>query len=186
MNAVAVLKGKHVSLRPLRVNDKLDRFGCGRNAEYVWMMGGDFERMPPLTPEEVDAWYDRMSAEPHCWAIEHERRCIGTARLHSVDRDHRRARYAIGIFDSRAWGLGLGTESTRLVVRHGFETLGLHRIDLRVLDYNERAIACYRKCGFVVEGVERDAALVAGDWHADVIMAILEGEYRKLARRWRP
>ena len=30
-----------------------------------------------------------------------------------------------------------------------FGILGLHRIDLRVLAYNTRAISCYRRCGFV-------------------------------------
>jgi ribosomal-protein-alanine N-acetyltransferase len=185
MPAVHVLKGKHILLRPLRVNDKIDRIACGRNFEYVRMMGGDYERMPPLTPEEVDAWFDRMASEPHGWAIEHEDRCIGTARLHSLEPADRRARYAIGIFNPATWGLGLGTEATRLVLRYGFATLGLHRIDLRVLAYNERAIASYKKCGFVVEGVERDSALVAGEWHDDVIMSVLEHEYRKLAKHWR-
>ncbi len=180
MTALPVLKGKHVVLRPPRPIDKTDRFACGRNAEYVRMMGGDFERMPPLTPEEVDAWYDRMAAEPCCWAIDNKRQCIGTARLHSFDSAHRRARYAIGIFNAAAWGLGLGTEATRLVVGYGFQTLELHRIDLRVLAYNERAIASYKKCGFVVEGVERESALVAGEWHDDVMMSVLAQEYRGL------
>jgi ribosomal-protein-alanine N-acetyltransferase len=183
--AVPVLKGKHVVLRPPRPTDKVDRFACGRNSEYVRMMGGDYGTMPPLTPEEVDVWYDRMTSEPCCWAIDNKRQCIGTTRLHSLEPAHRRARYAIGIFNAAAWGLGLGTEATRLVVKHGFETLGLHRIDLRVLAYNERAIASYKKCGFVVEGIERDSALVEGEWHDDVMMSILEHEYRKLAKRWR-
>ena len=185
MPAVLVLKGKHVVLRPLRPMDKVDRFACGRNAEYVRMMGGDFRNMPPLTPEEVDAWYDRMVTEPCCWAMDNKGQCIGTARLHSFDPAHRRARYAVGIFNAAAWGFGLGTEATRLVVKHGFETLGLHRIDLRVLEYNERAIASYKKCGFVVEGVERDSALVAGNWHGDVIVSILEQDYHRLSKRWR-
>ena len=63
--------------------------------------------------------------------------------------------------------------ATRLVLQYGFEVVGLHRIDLRVLAYNERAIACYRRCGFVEEGRERDAALIDGEWHDDVIMAVL-------------
>ncbi len=62
MTALPVLKGKHVVLRPLCVTDKVDRFACGRNAEYVRMMGGDSRNMPPLTPEEVDWWFDRMMA----------------------------------------------------------------------------------------------------------------------------
>jgi RimJ/RimL family protein N-acetyltransferase len=45
-----------------------------------------------------------------------------------------------------------------------------------VLAYNTRAIACYRACGFVEEGGERQAALVDGSWHDFVIMSILEAD----------
>lgn len=73
---------------------------------------------------------------------------------------------------------------TRLVLRYAFEDLGLHRVDLRVLEYNDRAIAVYEKCGFVREGVERESANVAGKWHSDLIMGILEHEYRALVSTW--
>jgi len=33
--------------------------------------------------------------------------------------------------------------------------------------------------GFVEEGRERDSALIAGEWDSDVLMSILEREYRK-------
>jgi RimJ/RimL family protein N-acetyltransferase len=46
-----------------------------------------------------------------------------------------------------------------------------------VVDYNLRAIRAYQKCGFVVEGREREAAFVDGIWHDDVMMAILDREY---------
>jgi len=62
--------------------------------------------------------------------------------------------------------------------------MGLHRVDLRVLEYNERGIAAYAKCGFRREGLERESALVAGRWYSDVIMGILEHEYRDLAPAW--
>lgn len=185
MPAVPILRGRLAVLRPLRETDRLDRFACGRNSEYVRMMGGDYLHMPPLTPEEVDGWFDRMAAEPYCWAIDAECHCVGTARLRGIDPAHRSARYAIGIFNPAAWGLGIGTEATRLVLSFGFESLALHRIDLRVLAYNERAIAAYKKCGFAVEGVERDSALVAGEWHDDVIMSILDRDYRTASKRWR-
>jgi hypothetical protein len=38
----------------------------------------------------------------------------------------------------------------------------LQRVDLRVLEYNERAIRCYLKCGFVEEA--REATLAIGAW----------------------
>lgn len=42
------------------------------------------------------------------------------------------------------------------------EFLRLHRVDLKVLEYNKRAIACYQKCGFTQEGVKREGTLIEG------------------------
>ncbi len=44
--------------------------------------------------------------------------------------------------------------------------------------YNTRAIRCYLACGFVIEGHERNAALVSGQRHDDLIMEILTAELR--------
>ena len=38
-------------------------------------------------------------------------------------------------------GQGLGTEAMRLALAFGVEVLGLHRIDLRAMAHNGRAIA---------------------------------------------
>lgn len=54
-----------------------------------------------------------------------------------------------------------------------FDTLGLHRVHLKVLACNERAIRSYTRVGFVREGVEREACWAGGEWHDDVIMAVL-------------
>jgi RimJ/RimL family protein N-acetyltransferase len=113
-----------------------------------------------------------------------EGRCIGAARLHTLDAENRRARYAIGIFDPSAWGRGFGTHATRLILQFAFEELSLHRVDLRVLAYNLRAIACYKRCGFRQEGVEREGAWVGDTWYDDVMMSILEQEYRQLRESW--
>ena len=53
-----------------------------------------------------------------------------------------------------------------------------------MLEYNARGIACYEKCGFVREGIEHESAFVAGAWQSDVIMGILEHDYRWLAAAW--
>lgn len=81
---------------------------------------------------------------------------------------------AIGIFDPQLLWKGLGSEAIRLLLRHAFQELRLHRIGIRVLAYNTRAIRAYEKCGFVIEGREREAAFVNGAWHDDVMMGLLE------------
>ena len=46
-----------------------------------------------------------------------------------------------------------------------------------MLDFNDRAIAAYRACGFVEEGRERESCWVEGRWHDDVIMGVLDREF---------
>ena len=96
--------------------------------------------------------------------------------LHDVDAIDRHARYAVGLLDRARLGIGLGAEVTQAVLRYGFRDLKLHRIDLRVLAFNARAIRCYLRCGFAEEGRERESAFIGGQWHDDVIMGILEHE----------
>lgn len=109
----------------------------------------------PLTGEEVDRWYTAIASEMYGWIIEFEGRCIGIARLHQVDWASRSARFAVGLFRPEDRGRGLGQEVTRLVLGYAFGPLGLERVRLRVLDFNERALACYRRCGFVEVARER-------------------------------
>ncbi|TCQ03315.1 acetyltransferase (GNAT) family protein [Rhizobium sp. PP-F2F-G36] len=84
---------------------------------------------------------------------------------------------AIGIYDPTLLSKGLGSEAILLLIRYAFADLQLHRIGIRVLAYNQRAIRAYEKCGFVVEGREREAAFVNDAWHDDVMMGLLEHEF---------
>ncbi len=43
---------------------------------------------------------------------------------------------------------GYGTEAIPAMVRYGMDTLGLHRVFLKVYPHNARAIHVYEKCGF--------------------------------------
>ena len=65
-----------------------------------------------------------------------------------------------------------------LLLHKAFGPLALHRVDLRVLSYNLRAIRCYEACGFVREGIERESARVGDEWHDDWIMGILERDFQ--------
>lgn len=180
---VPTLSGPRVTLRAPRPEDAADRLRYGRDPEFVRMVGGSVRTMTPLTAEEAAGWVEHLAAEPYGWAVIYEGRCIGVARLHSPAPADRRVRYAVGIYDPACRGLGLGQEITRLVLRFAFGELGLHRVDLRVLAFNARAMACYARCGFRVEGIERESAWVDDAWHDDVMMGVLEHEFRRLDER---
>jgi RimJ/RimL family protein N-acetyltransferase len=108
---------------------------------------------------------------------------IGEIRLDRIDLRDRRASLAIGIEDPSQLGKGLGSEAIALALGYAFNVLELHRVSVRVVDYNLRAIRAYQKCGFIIEGREREAALVDGGWHDDVMMAILDREYLAMRRK---
>jgi ribosomal-protein-alanine N-acetyltransferase len=155
----------------------------GKDPEIIRKAGGSpaFEEPMPMSSDEAEAWYEQVSSDPNPlhWAIELQGRFVGTARLHSVGEADSRSRYAVGLLDRKLLGNGLGRQVIRLVLGFGFQRLGLHRIDLRVLAFNERAIRCYLRCGFTEEGREREAARVNEGWHDDVIMGILEQEFAR-------
>ena len=129
------------------------------------------------TQAQVDAWLLFLTQHPAAWVIEVEGRCVGTARLDDINHDDGRARYAVGIDVPDLLGLGLGQEVTQLVLQYAFDDLGLHRVGLRVLAINERAIRCYEGCGFRVEGRERESARIDGAYYDDLIMGILAAEH---------
>ncbi|KZT52019.1 acyl-CoA N-acyltransferase [Calocera cornea HHB12733] len=75
------------------------------------------------------------------------------------------------------WRNGFATELTQWVVQHCFEQLALHRISLGYFAFNPAAKRVYEKCGFVHEGVTRQAYWVDGGWIDEGNMGILEEEY---------
>lgn len=173
------LRGPRVTLRPPRPEDAGERLALGRDAGIVRMFGGEAEGpLPALSAAEAERWLKGLTAHPLAWVVEHEGRLLGEIRLDGLNRQDARACLAIGFFDPDRLGQGLGREAVRLLLGHAFGALRLHRVDLRVLEYNLRAIRCYRACGFVEEGREREAALVSGRRHDDVIMSILAREFR--------
>lgn len=61
---------------------------------------------------------------------------------------------------------------------YALTTVGLHRVSLRVFDFNPRARRVYEKCGFQVEGHHRDVLRWDGDWHDELVMAVLASDPR--------
>jgi RimJ/RimL family protein N-acetyltransferase len=178
--SLPVLSGDRVILRAPREEDFEARLRLGINAEIFRMYGGNQSDVRPMTEEAAKHWVRRLLNHDHAWIIE-AGTLIGEIRLDRVDLRDRRASLAIGIEDVTQLGKGLGSEAIDLALGYAFNVLKLHRVSVRVVEYNLRAIRAYQKCGFVIEGREREAALVDGGWHDDVMMAILENEY--LARR---
>lgn len=76
-------------------------------------------------------------------------------------------------------GRGYGTEVLNWTCDYVFKELALHRFELQTKADNARALKCYTKVGFVIEGRQKEAYWDRGVWKDLVSMALLEREWRE-------
>lgn len=176
--ALPILKGARVTLRRPCPADVEARRRLGNDPEIIRMYGGSHSDAQSMTQDNAERWVQKLQDHDYAWVID-VGQLIGAIRLDRVDLRDKRASLAVGIDDKLRLGMGLGAEAVRLVLQYAFDVLKLHRISVRVVEYNTRALRAYQKCGFVIEGREREAALVDGERHDDVMMGILNREYRR-------
>lgn len=175
-----VLHSRSLTLRPAKSSDVAARLAIGSEPDdNLRLYGVDPATAEPFTKDHAERWVKSLVDHPHAWVIESEGGALlGLARLDRVDLIDRRASFAIGLLQSQSIGKGMGTEAGRAVLTYAFSELNLHRVSLRVLATNERAIRSYKRCGFQVEGRERETAFFDGVWHDDLIMGLLAHELR--------
>jgi RimJ/RimL family protein N-acetyltransferase len=166
-----------VRVRPVEERDIDAYLAAGVSSEIHRMYGGDPGNLPEPSIARARDWHDDITKAACAWMIDADGEAVGHLRLHAIDLHDGRARLAIGLFREGDLGRGIGRQAIELALQHGFVVMKLHRIDLRVLAFNTRAIRCYRACGFTHEGTEREACLIGNTWHDDWLMGILRPEY---------
>lgn len=102
---------------------------------------------------------------------------LGEVVLNDLDPDNACMGFRIALGPEHA-GQGYGTEAARAEVAHGFEVIGLHRIELEVYPFNPRALRSYVKVGFIEEGRRRHALHWDGDWVDAISMGLLAADPR--------
>ena len=102
---------------------------------------------------------------------------VGSVYLRDIDHKNRKAEFGIFIGEECGRGRGIGTSAADLIIDYGFNVLDLNRIFLRVFARNERAIASYKKAGFVFEGLFRQDVIVDGVKEDVVFMSILREDH---------
>lgn len=135
----------------------------------------------PMTTAEIQRSFEQRLLSPDALAYSiveaASARLVGFTTFSALDIDNGSVLFHITLGEHDAWGRGLGSEATELMLEHAFERLGLHRVGLSVFSYNERAIRAYEKAGFVIEGRLRDAILREGRYFDEVQMGALASEW---------
>lgn len=110
---------------------------------------------------------------------------IGHAGLHSLGGTPRRRHVAgLGIAVAAAWqGKGIGDELMRRLLEWADNWAGYLKIELSVYVDNVRALALYRRHGFIDEGISRAHALRDGVYVDSLLMARLHPRPPQPTRR---
>ncbi|MFR0823425.1 MAG: GNAT family N-acetyltransferase [Clostridia bacterium] len=102
---------------------------------------------------------------------------IGSISLKDINHLHRTATLGIFIGDKDSRSQGYGTEAICLLLDYAFSYLNLNNIMLWVMEFNERAICCYKKCGFQEVGRRRKCHFLNGHYYDKLQMDILAEEF---------
>ena len=177
---MSVIYGKRVRLRSAERSD-LEKF-------VEWINDPDVTAgltlFLPMSSVDEEKWFETAMQRPQeekplvidmkdgtDW------RLIGNSGFLDFDWVARTAEVGIMIGDKTVWDQGYGTETMNLILRHGFGTLNLNRIFLRVHAENKRAIHTYEKVGFVHEGRMRQGVYKHGKYFDVLFMSVLREEW---------
>ena len=179
MDKPTFLKGEKIRFTPVDTDD-LETY-------YEWFNRPDIRRnllqSRPITMEEERDFINN-AIKSKDWAmftvidLESDR-LIGNISLMRINPIDRTAELGIAIGDQEYQGKGFGTEAVEMILEYGFNTLNLQRIWLGVHDFNERAQKSYAKAGFIEEGRKRRAHFIDGEYSDEIIMSILDYEWRR-------
>jgi RimJ/RimL family protein N-acetyltransferase len=177
------LVGDLVELRPVTVGDAPGLVELLHDPE-VRRLTGTPGRPRPGALQRAEQWYGACaSAEDRLDLAIVERvgaTYVGEVALSDLDVHNRCCSFRIALVGQRAFGCGYGSEATRLILGHAFNTVGLHRVELEVYATNPRARHVYERAGFVHEGTKRDALHWDGTWISAYQFAILAPDWQLL------
>lgn len=113
------------------------------------------------------------------WAVIYEPDCkmVGTCGFTSFNCSSDSAEVGY-VLNPDYWGRGIATEALSRVLEFGFEELGLHRIEAKFIEENERSRRVMEKVGMTFEGVMREGMLIKGVYRNIGICSILASEWK--------
>jgi diamine N-acetyltransferase len=176
-----MLAGRLVVLRPLRSDDRA-RSVRWRNDPDIRdnILGYRFPVTEAMEADWVDAVLKDQSRTRVVLAIEDKSdgALVGFVYLNNIDWFARNAEFGILIGERSRHGKGLAREALSLVADYAFESLNLHKLHLRVVAFNKRALQLYRAFGFADEGVQRQQAYLRGRYYDVVLMGLIRDRSR--------
>jgi RimJ/RimL family protein N-acetyltransferase len=161
-----------VSIRRARVEDVDFLVSLVAHEEVAPFLAVSGSRAPAELADEIRAG----EADPDAggrYVIEVDGARVGTMRFRRTNERSRIAHLGGLAVHPDFRGRRLADDAARLLVRHLFDDLGYHRLELEIYGFNERAIAHAERIGFVREGTRRCAYRRDDEWVDGAMFGLL-------------
>ena len=158
-----------VSIRPARADDLdfLTALYADEDVRPFLAAAGDYER------EGIAARLERDPDEGGIYVVEAEGERAGAMAWELRNRRSAIAHVSGLAVHPGFRGRRLADEAARLFQHHLIRERGLHRIELEIYGFNERALRHAERAGFVREGVKRKAYRRGDGWVDGVLYAVV-------------
>jgi RimJ/RimL family protein N-acetyltransferase len=105
---------------------------------------------------------------------------IGGLNVSYSDKDPHQTQIGIGIYETKFWDKGFGTEALALLLDYLFLEKELTRVGFTTWSGNPRMIKVGEKLGFSLEARIRRCIYVFGDFYDKIQMGILKEEWKEI------
>jgi [ribosomal protein S5]-alanine N-acetyltransferase len=179
-----LLKGQTCFLRTLQEEDAADLAGLVYRNRYYWSI---------YEPRHQDSYFTAtVQREKILESLHHMKNqrefsygiyqagtniLVGHISMYSVKRLPFSSAFIGYSIDEKYVGQGIATEAVQLVVKHGMEVVGLHRIEAYVSPRNIGSIRVLEKAKLQREGLLRQLLFINGEWEDHYLYALLENDY---------
>lgn len=172
-----------IVLKVLEEQDAETLYGhVDRHRAYMrqWLPWVDAERSPFDTRNFIRFVHRQFNVrEGFQTGIWYRKQLVGVIGYHKFDWANRSV--SIGYWLAEDFqGKGIMTRSCRAMVTYAFDSLHLHRVEIRCAVGNTRSRAIPERLGFKIEGIARQAEWLYDRYVDLVIYAMLEDEWRTI------
>ena len=177
---IPTLKGERLTLRAMHPIDAEDMYSYAWREEVCRFLLWSPHPSQTYTKDYLRYVQERYAVgDFYDWAIIdlESRRMIGTCGFARIDAENDSAELGY-VLNPDFWGKGYAAESADLVIKFGFEELGLNRIEARFMQGNDASLRVMEKLGMSFEGYHKDAIFVKGSYRTVGYCAITRNEFK--------
>lgn len=131
--------------------------------------------------ESIQAWKEERAWDYSIRSNDDPKRHIGNISFWTVSKLGKIAEIGYWVRSDET-SRGVCTESVGLLLEEMFNSLGYHKIVLRIAVGNDASDRVAEKLGFTKEGVLREELLIRGNWVDHSLWSLLDREYRGAKR----